>query len=94
MDIEPTNTANSHQRKIESGRQNAPYSFKSAKFWCFVCEEEFSKLRTDSQAEMLCPKCNNITEEISEAQDNGYQHPKAFMALQNPQTQPQRPQPR
>lgn len=57
------------------------YSFKSVKCWCFVCEKQFQKLRTDLEGEVLCPECSNITEIIEE----GESHPREFRIQQQNQ---------
>jgi len=44
----------------------SPYEFKSAKFWCYNCSKEFTKLKLDNESEILCPTCNSVSEEISE----------------------------
>jgi len=50
------------------------YSFSTKKYWCFLCEKEFSHLYS-GPAEVFCPVCSGISELIDSEDD-----PRGFKA--------------
>lgn len=55
-----TSTANSANNSVNSGA--------NARYWCFMCEKEFSKPKTES-TEVFCPDCNCVSELLEGSND-------------------------
>jgi len=47
---------------------NSAFADANANYWCFMCEKEFSRSKTDS-AEVYCPDCSCISELIEPNDD-------------------------